>query len=127
MRQFPVKALTDVELLVLEKQDLYKIDMDFKNEIYLLFDRNKEKLAQLRSCARRAKMWIKDMGENFLSSSEAPFTTFSSTGEDYDEESDSSDLSRYSQRSSIRSSHLEVPPQRPVKKTPRRTEEPLAS
>lgn len=30
-RHFPVKALTDVEVMVLEKNDLYKIDLEFKN------------------------------------------------------------------------------------------------
>lgn len=87
VRQYPVKALSNVELLVLEKQDLYKIDMEFKNEIYLLFDQSKESLRELRKYANRAKLWIKENGEKFLSGSDpSPNHTYSSHESDYIEE-----------------------------------------
>ncbi len=54
-----MKALTDVEVMVLEKSDLYKIDMQFKNEIFHLFQRCTDKLDKLRSYATKAKKWRK--------------------------------------------------------------------
>ena len=66
-RHFPVKALTDVEVMVLEKSDLYKIDLEFKNEIFTLFQSCKEKLNKLRSYAFKAKQWRKGGIANDLS------------------------------------------------------------
>ena len=36
-RLFTVKAKTDMDLLLLEKEDLYSIDNEFKKEIFSLF------------------------------------------------------------------------------------------
>ena len=58
-----MKALSDVELLVLEKKDLYKIDMDLKNEISTIFEKNKENLLKLRKYSKQAKKWLKETGE----------------------------------------------------------------
>ncbi len=36
-RLFSVKAMSDMDLLFLEKADLYEIDVDFKKEVFHLF------------------------------------------------------------------------------------------
>lgn len=43
-RLFSVKAMSDLELLLLEKSDLYQIGLEFKNEISDLFSHSQEKL-----------------------------------------------------------------------------------
>lgn len=53
--------------MVLEKSDLYKIDLEFKNEIFTLFQSCKEKLNKLRSYAVKAKQWRKGGIANDLS------------------------------------------------------------
>ena len=85
-RKFAVKALTDVEVLVLEKSDLYKIDLEFKNEIFSLFSRGKDKLAKLKSYALKARNWGIGGLPNDISISSEPLTTFSSHESDYFEE-----------------------------------------
>lgn len=63
--------------------------MEFKNEIYWLFDQTRENLHELRKYAKRAKLWIKENGENFLSGSDpSPHSTYSSHESDYIEEED---------------------------------------
>ena len=81
-RKFPVKALTDVEVMVLEKNDLYKIDLQFKSEIFSLFSRGKDKLNKLKSYAQKAQQWRKGGIANDISVSE-PLSSFESRDSDY--------------------------------------------
>lgn len=63
-RKFTVKALSDMTALVLDKQDLYNIDMEFKKEIFMLFKRSKVLVRRLAHSASRAKLWLKDEGHS---------------------------------------------------------------
>ena len=93
-RKFAVKALTDVEVMVLEKNDLYKIDLEFKNEIFSLFSSGKDKLAKLKSYALKARQWRKGgVSNDFSISSEPPLSSFSSHESDYFEERSHQDKS----------------------------------
>lgn len=65
-RYFSVKAKTDVELLVLQKQDLYQIDLQFKREMTNLFVRSTSQFERLRGYFDKAKEWYEvtnDIGE----------------------------------------------------------------
>ncbi len=56
-REFTVKAKTDVELLVLQKHDLYEIDLQFKNEMTDLFSKTAEQFERLKDYHQKAKQW----------------------------------------------------------------------
>ncbi len=45
-RTFTTKALTDVELLLLDKKDLYKVDLEFKDVTEQLFSNAFTRLAK---------------------------------------------------------------------------------
>ena len=59
-----MKALSDISAIVLDKQDLYNIDMEFKKEIFMLFKRSKSLVRRLAHSASRAKLWLKDEGHS---------------------------------------------------------------
>lgn len=46
--------MSDLEALVLDKQDLYNIDMEFKREIVELFENSKQELENLAQAKDQA-------------------------------------------------------------------------
>ena len=48
---------------MLEKKDLYKIDIELRKEISSLFEKNKDNIERLKRYSRQAKKWMKDAGE----------------------------------------------------------------
>lgn len=58
-RLFSVKALTDMDLLFLEKSTLYDIDIDFKKEVFHLFSRSYLHRSKLEQMSRKSGAWLK--------------------------------------------------------------------
>lgn len=54
-----MKALSDLELLVLEKDDLYALDLEFKLEILELFERSLTRNSKLLAFKGQALNWYK--------------------------------------------------------------------
>lgn len=57
-RHFTVKARTDMDLLLLEKADLYSVDNSFKKEVFSLFQYSLKHLQKLREMSRRGEGWL---------------------------------------------------------------------
>ncbi len=58
-RLFTVKAKTEMDLLLLEKADLFSLDNAFKAEILSLFHHSFVHLENLRAMNRRTSCWLK--------------------------------------------------------------------
>ena len=72
-RQFSVKALSDVELLVLEKQDLFKIEEPLlQKELARLFEDSRSKLRTLTKYAKEARRWLRKSTVGSQTLSETP-------------------------------------------------------
>ena len=56
-RSFTSKALSDVELLLLDKKDLYKVDLEFKSITETLFSNAFSRLSKAERAQRRAEKW----------------------------------------------------------------------
>lgn len=54
-----MKALSDLELLVLEKDDLYALDLEFKLEILELFERSLTRNEKLLAFKNQALDWYR--------------------------------------------------------------------
>ena len=54
-----MKALTDMDLLFLEKSTLYDIDIDFKKEVFHLFSRSYLHRSKLEQMSRKSGAWLK--------------------------------------------------------------------
>ena len=59
-RLFSVKARTDMDLLLLEKDDLFLLENQFKKEILSLFENSLSHLEKLTSMNRRSSLWLKN-------------------------------------------------------------------
>ncbi len=59
-RLFSVKAMSDMDLLILEKEDLYQIDLEFKKEVLLLFSESYLELKKLKKMLRRGHHWLRE-------------------------------------------------------------------
>ena len=57
-REFTVKAKTDMELLFLQKGDLYALDNEFKDIVLGLFSRSIHHYHTLQNMNRRSKEWL---------------------------------------------------------------------
>ena len=58
-RLFTVKAKTDMDLLVLEKHDLYGLDQGFQKEMFALFKDSYRHLDKLNAMKKRSTLWLK--------------------------------------------------------------------
>ena len=54
-----------MDLLLLEKQDLYQIDVDYKKEIFQLFHRSHAELSKLKNMNRRGSIWLQNKFSSF--------------------------------------------------------------
>lgn len=54
-----MKAKTDMDLLLLEKEDMYSLDNQFKKEIYSLFTNSLSHLEKLKTMNKRSSQWLK--------------------------------------------------------------------
>ena len=57
-RHFSVKAKKDMELLLLEKADLYAVDNNFKKELFSLFEHSSLHLEKLKTMSRKGEGWL---------------------------------------------------------------------
>ena len=57
-RHFTVKARTDMELLLLEKANLYSCDNNFKRELFSLFEHSFQHLQKLKEMSRKGEGWL---------------------------------------------------------------------
>ena len=63
-RQYSVKALSDLELLVLEKDDLYALDLEFKLEILELFENSLNRNNKLQVFREKAMEWFRSRSKS---------------------------------------------------------------
>ena len=52
-----MKAVTDVEMLVVQKQDLYEVDLQFKKEIFQLFESSTARLEEMQAKQIHMEGW----------------------------------------------------------------------
>ena len=57
-RLFSVKALSDMDLLLLSKEDLFDIDIEFKNQVFKLFNKSHRKAEKLNRILTRGHQWL---------------------------------------------------------------------
>ncbi len=58
IREFSVKAKTDMDLLFLEKGSLYSIDNEFKATVFSLFEKSLKHYGTLQAMRRKSKEWL---------------------------------------------------------------------
>ena len=57
-RLFCVKALSDMDLLFLSKEDLFDIDIEFKSQVFKLFSKSHRKAEKLTRILARGHQWL---------------------------------------------------------------------
>ena len=57
-RNFTVKARKEMDLLLLEKSDLFAVDNNFKKEIFSLFEHSRHHLQTLKTMSRKGEGWL---------------------------------------------------------------------
>ncbi len=58
--------MSDMDLLLLEREDIYDLDSDFKAELVDLFSKSASHLARLRRMLLRGHAWLRDKFKTFF-------------------------------------------------------------
>lgn len=62
-RSFSVKAVTDLDLYLLSKNDLCRLDADFRHEIFQLFEHSVWNLEKMKKMVRKGEKWVQRFGD----------------------------------------------------------------
>lgn len=65
-RLYSVKAMSDMDLLLLKKEDIYEMDMEFKDEVMGLFTRSHSQLCRLKKMLKKGHFWLSQKFDSFF-------------------------------------------------------------
>ena len=65
-RLYSVKAMTDMDLFLLKKEDIYNMDQEFKDEVTGLFHRSHSQLIKLKKMLKQGQTWLSQKFDSLL-------------------------------------------------------------